>query len=310
MNKGEEILEEQNAETNIDKLLAQRRLYSKAKTFKWSFVLITIILPIIISFLDNFRVIEIKEWQNIYIIYVVIAFIIGIIFDNLTNNYKDIAAVIQEEFDISVFSMPKRKYLINMIEANPNVIRKYSKKDKENINKIEAVKNWYPTEIRKVKTNISILLCQNANVNYDKTVRIIYKRGLIVLSILIFIVLLFMSLIKGFTIEALLYKVLIPMLPIVSFLYEENKDVNASINNLKNLKEKIERLLEGLSINEIIETQDLREVQDMIYYNRKLSVLIPDFIYKIFRNDSEDEMNYSIEKTIEKLKERTKKNIV
>ena len=92
------------------------------------------------------------------------------------------------------------------------------------------------------------------------------------------------------------------MLPIVSFLYEENKDVNASINNLKNLKEKIEGLLEGLSINEIIETQDLREVQDMIYYNRKLSVLIPDFIYKIFRNDSEDEMNYSIEKTIEKLK--------
>lgn len=103
MNKGEEILEEQNTETNIDKLLAQRRLYSKAKTFKWSFVLITIIFPIMISLLDNFRVVEIKEWKNIYIIYVVIAFIIGIIFDNLTNNYKDIAAVIQEEFDISCF---------------------------------------------------------------------------------------------------------------------------------------------------------------------------------------------------------------
>ena len=307
MNEGEEILKRQDTETNIDKLLAQRKLYSYAKTFKWSFVFITIIFPIIISLLDNFRVEEIKEWKNIYIIYVVIAFIIGIIFDNLTNNYKDKAAVIQEEFDISVFSIPKRKYLINMIDANPNIIRKYSKKDKENTNKVEAVKNWYPIEIGKVRTNISVLLCQRANVYYDETVRIIYKRGLIVLSILFFIVLLFMSLIKGFTIEALLYKVLIPMLPIVSFLHEENKDVNASINNLKNLKEKIEGLLEGLSINEIIETQDLREVQDMIYYNRKLSVLIPDFIYKIFRNDSEDEMNYSIEKTIEKLKERTKK---
>lgn len=111
-----------------------------------------------------------------------------------------------------------------------------------------------------------------------------------------------MSLINGFTVEALLYKVLVPMLPIGSFLYEEIKEVNTSINNLKNLKEKIEGLLEGLSINGIIETQDLREVQDMIYYNRRLNVLIPDFIYKIFRNDSEDEMNYSIEKTIEKLK--------
>lgn len=301
MNKGEEILGEQNAETNMDKLLAQRRLYSKAKTFKWSFVLITIILPIIISFLDNFRVIEIKEWQNIYIIYMVIAFIIGIIFDNLTNNYKDIAAVIQEEFDISVFSIPKRKYLINMIEANPNVIRKYSKKDKENINKIEAVKNWYPIEIRKVRTNISVLLCQRANVYYDETVRTQYKKVFKILLIMIFIVLLSISFINRFTVEVFLYKVIIPMLPIVSFLYGENKDVNASINNLKNLKEKIEGLLEGLSINGIIETQDLREVQDMIYYNRKLSVLIPDFIYKRFRNDSEDEMNYSIEKEIDKL---------
>ena len=258
-------------------------------------------LILIISFLDNFRVIEIKEWQNIYIIYMVIAFIIGIIFDNLTNNYKDIAAVIQEEFDISVFSIPKRKYLINMIEANPNVIRKYSKKDKENINKIEAVKNWYPIEIRKVRTNISVLLCQRANVYYDETVRTQYKKVFKILLIMIFIVLLSISFINRFTVEVFLYKVIIPMLPIVSFLYGENKDVNASINNLKNLKEKIEGLLEGLSINGIIETQDLREVQDMIYYNRKLSVLIPDFIYKRFRNDSEDEMNYSIEKEIDKL---------
>lgn len=128
MNEGKEIIKQQNTETNIDKLLAQRRLYSKAKTFKWSFVLITIIFPIIISLFDNFRVAEIKEWKNIYIIYVVIAFVIGIIFDNFTDNYKDIAAVIQEEFDISVFSIPKRKYLINMIDANPNIVREYSKK--------------------------------------------------------------------------------------------------------------------------------------------------------------------------------------
>ena len=106
MNKGNEILKQQNTETNIDKLLAQRKLYSKAKKIKWSFVFITIIFPIIISLFDNFRDVEIKEWKNIYIIYVVIAFIIGIIFDNLTNNYKDKAAVIQEEFDISVFSIP------------------------------------------------------------------------------------------------------------------------------------------------------------------------------------------------------------
>lgn len=188
-----------------------------------------------------------------------------------------------------------------MIEANPNVIRKYSKKDKENINKIEAVKNWYPTEIRNVRTNISVLLCQRANVYYDETVRTQYKKVFKILLIMIFIVLLSISFINRFTVEVFLYKVIIPMLPIVSFLYGEDKDVNASINNLKNLKEKIEGLLEGLSINGIIETQDLREVQDMIYYNRKLSVLIPDLIYKRFRNDSEDEMNYSIEKEIDKL---------
>lgn len=300
MNKGKEILEQQNTDTNIDKLLAQKRLYSYAKIFKWSFVLITIILPMIISFLDNFRVIEIKEWQNIYIIYMVIAFIVGIIFDNYIDNYRNIAAAIQEEFDISVFSIPKRKYLIN-IEANSNIIRRYSKKDKKNISKIEAVKNWYPIEIEKVKTNISILLCQRANVYYDETVRRRYQKVLLFLLILIPVILLLISIINGFTIEALLYKVFIPMFPIGLFLYEQDKEVNASINNLKSLKQKIEELLNGISIDERIDEQDLREVQDMIYYNRKLSVLIPDFIYKMLRSNSEDEMNYSIKEEIGKL---------
>ena len=306
MNKGKEILKQQNTETNIDRLLAQRRLYSKAKTFKWSFVLITIILPIIISFLDNFRVIEIKEWQNIYIIYIVIAFIIGIIFDNCIDNYKNIAAAIQEEFDISIFSIPRREYF-NTKDINFNLIRQYSRKSRNKPEIVKSVKDWYSTNIQKVKTNIAILLCQRANVLYDERVRIRYKNCLIYLIFFIFIILLLIFLKNEFLVEMFLYKVVIPLLPIGLFLYDERKEVNASISNLKNLKGKIENLLNKISIDEIISEQNLREVQDMIYYNRKLSILIPDFIYGSLRKKTEDEMHYDIAKTIKELKKRAKK---
>ena len=123
----------------------------------------------------------------------------------------------------------------------------------------------------------------------------------------IFIILLLIFLKNEFLVEMFLYKVVIPLLPIGLFLYDERKEVNASISNLKNLKGKIENLLNKISIDEIISEQNLREVQDMIYYNRKLSILIPDFIYGSLRKKTEDEMHYDIAKTIKELKKRAKK---
>lgn len=53
MNKGQEILYKQNLDVNIDRLLAQRRLYSNAKIMQYILIAITVIIPVLIAFIVN-----------------------------------------------------------------------------------------------------------------------------------------------------------------------------------------------------------------------------------------------------------------
>mgnify|MGYP000172578888 FL=1 len=53
MDRGKEIFEKQNIDINIDRLLAQRRLYSNAKKVNYFLIGLTIIIPITISFITN-----------------------------------------------------------------------------------------------------------------------------------------------------------------------------------------------------------------------------------------------------------------
>lgn len=53
MNKGQEILYKQNLDVNIDRLLAQRRLYSNAKIMQYILIAITVIIPVLIAFIIN-----------------------------------------------------------------------------------------------------------------------------------------------------------------------------------------------------------------------------------------------------------------
>ena len=84
----------------------------------------------------------------------------------------------------------------------------------------------------------------------------------------------------------------------------KNKEINQnieSVDNLQKLRKIIENKLSSLSRNDVIEIEELRNIQDIIFNNRILSPLIPNFIYKILCTELEDEMNYSVENRIVEL---------
>ena len=64
----------------------------------------------------------------------------------------------------------------------------------------------------------------------------------------------------------------------------------------------IESTLTKTNIDDNIDKEHLRNIQDRIYNNRLLSPMIPDFIYNSLRPKLEDEMNYSMEERIEILR--------
>jgi hypothetical protein len=300
MNKGKDIFNKQNLEINIDKLLAQRRLYSNAKKANYFLISLTVIIPIIISLITNLTIIEINDKHWVYILYIVFAIILEKIFEIYIDRCKKTAASIQEDFDTTIFPLAENE-LLNTTYVDNDIIRKYSKKDKNNTKKVERVTNWYSKEIKNIDTNIAILFCQRMNICYDQNIKKKYNILLITLSILTFFILLGFSLSNNFSLMKFMIEVVLPSIPIFTFTYKEFNTSLESVDNLQKLREIIEENLNTISIDDSIDIEELRRIQDRIYQNRILSPLIPDFIYSFLWSGLEDQMNYSVKTKIEEI---------
>ena len=300
MNKGQEILYKQNLDVNIDRLLAQRRLYSNAKIMQYILIAITVIIPVLIAFITNFSNLRIDDTSWIYTIYAIVVIFGEKILEIFIDRNKKTAASIQEKFDTNIFDIPENE-LLNSVFIDHDIVRKYSKKDKLNANKISRVTNWYSTRIDCLQTNIAILFCQRMNICYDQNIKKKYNKLLISLSVLTFITLLIISLTNDFSLKKFIIEVILPSIPILNFTYKEINQNIESVDNLQKSIEIIENKLSSLSRNDVIEIEELRNIQDRIFNNRILSPLIPDFIYKILWTELEDEMNYSVENRIVEL---------
>lgn len=300
MNKGQEILYKQNLDVNIDRLMAQRRLYSNAKIMQYILIAITVIIPVLIAFVTNFSNLRIDDTSWIYTIYAIVVIFGEKILEIFIDRNKKTAASIQEKFDTNIFDIPENE-LLNSVFIDHDIVRKYSKKDKLNANKISRVTNWYSTRIDCLQTNIAILFCQRMNICYDQNIKKKYNKLLISLSVLTFITLLIISLTNDFSLKKFIIEVILPSIPILNFTYKEINQNIESVDNLQKLREIIENKLSSLYRNDVIEIEELRNIQDRIFNNRILSPLIPDFIYKILWTELEDEMNYSVENRIVEL---------
>lgn len=300
MNNGNQILTAQNSENNIDKLLAQRKIYSSAKTLQYILLLTTVLVPISISLIANFTRFKIDDKSWIFVCYSIIVLIGEKIIENIIDRNKKTAASIQEKFDVAVLNIPDNMTL-NTVVVDLETIRANSKREKENQKKVLKVTNWYSTKISRLNTNIAVLFCQRMNICYDFSIKKKYNLYLIVISALTFVCLLFFSLSQNFTLQKFIVEVILPSLPIFTFTYKEVSTNLEALDNLGKLKEIIENELVTKSLGDTIESDKVRKIQDRIFSNRTLSPLIPNFIYNFLWTKLEDEMNYSVENKINEL---------
>ncbi|QDP86740.1 hypothetical protein FNJ88_14135 (plasmid) [Chryseobacterium sp. SNU WT5] len=301
MDNGKQILLRQNQRGNIDKLLAQRLLYSQGKDLQYLLIIITVVVPVIISFVTNFTDFNLKESMWIYVMYFFSALLIEKIIEIVIKRKKKTAASIQEKFDIDVYKIDENQTL-NTVFVDEDVVRKFSKRDQKNSKKVEKVENWYSVEIERINTNLAILFCQRMNITYDQNIKKKYNLFLLIVAATTFCILFYVSLYMNFSLEKFIVQVLLPSIPIFNFAYKEIRINLESVDNLQKLRQIIETKLNKVKLADNINPKDLREIQDRIYLNRILSPLIPDFIYKVMWTKLEDRMNYSVEKRIENLR--------
>lgn len=309
-NIGKEILERQNQTENLVLLLAQREIYSSAKKLQFISIIIVALIPLLISIIGYFNKEFSNQYPNVAPIYGIFATVLELFIGNLRDSKKDLASSIQESFDTRVFKIDKNKNL-GTFDIDDSVLFEYKSKIDSGYN-IDNLKDWYSDEIIELKTNIAVIFCQRTNVSYDYDLRKKYIKFLFVFTTFILSILLFFGLSNDISLKNFFTQIVVPMLPIFIFSYNEVKNQYKAINNLKELQVIISKNLDEITLNSTIDMFEIRQIQDRIYENRKTSPLVFDFIYNILRDKKntslEQTMHFSISKKIQEMKEQENTN--
>lgn len=104
MNDGKTIIARQELESNIRLLAAQRRLYSKAKNFKYLQIALSVFPPIAFTFLQISGVVH----ADIVLFLVIEAVMMAgsVIFGRASGGIRVQATKVQQAFDSDVFGVP------------------------------------------------------------------------------------------------------------------------------------------------------------------------------------------------------------
>lgn len=309
MNIGENIVNKENTKDNIDKIAAQRELYSHAKTIFYWQVVLAVPIVVLLSFGNAVTVKHFSDYsenlkwlsENLeWIIggYSVTIFLLELFFFNKRiGRLVEKAAKVQEVFDCNVFNISWNEFLVGEKPDKEDIYRyatSYSSK-----NKTDNLENWYSEDVKDIADNNAKLICQRSNVMYDNELRTSFTNNTNIITVVLFIILTILTLVNDISFRSFIVNGIIPFLPIVALAFKINEDNKRNIENLKEIKGIIStEWNQVIKDNYIISDETIRGIQDKIYLNRKESALIPDYIYNRLRQGLEEQMNYSVKELV------------
>ena len=215
------ITTEQNTERQLQRLAAQRYLYSMVKCiFGWQLFfggLLTVIFAFLVVIDSSFKILAVS-WG------ILITLIDIFWLTPWQNRLKNSAAKIQEIFDCDVLELPWNKLKAGKrpdAELVKELSEKYAKKPLKN----SPLENWYDhAEIDSIPIHITRIACQRTNLWWDSKQRRSYAHYIILIVSLIFIVVLGLSLKDGFSMENFIMRVIAPLSPVFLLALQRHLD--------------------------------------------------------------------------------------
>ena len=173
----------QNEQKQLERLAAQREIYSFAKRLYALQIWLTVIIPIILFIVSSF-------WSSILTytaLFGVIVFILdGILLLPVLKEQKLKAAKIQELFDCEVLDLDISPLkTVNDVTVE-EILLNYNAHSKIKTN-IEKIRDWYPTNIQSLPISIARIICQRANCWWDSKLRVRYSNFLKYFGIVFFL---------------------------------------------------------------------------------------------------------------------------
>lgn len=282
----------QNLLENLELLAAQRQLYSDSKRWmnlRLYFSLILLAMPLLANWIPELEAVEGVS----YLIFVGFFSVSYLYIKPKERNMVETAAKIQEKFDYRVFGISeeelyKDKGFINSTfdEAKKKYMKKNGIKTREGLEKSDLV-NWYSVPDIE-DNNRQALFCQKSNLLWDFKQRKYYMKIFLFLSLAtIFVPLAISYFIPGFTVKDFVQKIFFFTAPF-SFLCYENYSHHKEI--VEQQEQKTMLLENMLELKKAVSNEFLLYTQETIFANRKKNTLVPDWLYRKKREESETRM--------------------
>lgn len=266
----------QNEDDALRPLIAQRRLYSKAKRWlalRWFGMLIIGLGAPVISVI----------WPDLAVVSGAVAglwiFLGQSVLINAQSASVNKAAAVQEQFDFYVFGMPssvERSSLPTIEEiaavAGPDPELRRIAAD-------EKLLDWYPMDAGDPGI-LTVAISQRANASYsDRLLRstAIVWTSLTVVWVLALIV---ASLVVKLSLITFLVGVALPVLPSFLDVVRYVAGIRRAARDRADLTRSIESRIRA---NDSLESSDLLVWQESLYDLRRSTPLVPDLIYKVKR---------------------------
>jgi hypothetical protein len=283
----------QVTEKQLDRLRAQRALYSRAKTLLGIHVALSVPFAVLWSILGIFYPLT-KIYAAVWGI--AVALLDLGFFTPTQKALKANAAKIQEAFDCDVLNMDWR-FIHAGSRPDPEDTAEWSRRaDPES-----KLKDWYPPAVGQLPLPLARAVCQRANCWWDAELRRRYARASIAIVATILAITVVTGIIGHFQVEQWILTGVAPLVPVFMLGLRQSIEQRDAADRLDTLRRHAEKMwseiLAGASDDKI--AHQSRELQDEIYDHRRRNPLIFDWMYNLLRNRQEEQMNRAAAALIE-----------
>ena len=145
------IATRQNEDNSIAMLAAQRQLYREAKKYNTVSVALSVWIPLALAVILLFLP-ENTEWRYASYILSIVSMFFSFVIDKYIEEKKQLAAFIQQKFDVYVYEMPWDTRIFGRDKNVDHEIATHSKKILSNPQEKKQLKDWYTPVVDKKNT--------------------------------------------------------------------------------------------------------------------------------------------------------------
>lgn len=287
------IVQRQDLPENIERLAAQRSIYSRAKNIIGLQMMLSVPIAICAAITTIVKP-ELKGYVALWGILVVVFDLF--VFTPWVKKLRDNAARIQELFDTKVLGLDWNEISVGK-RPEPELVHEEAEKHGMNEEKIAGLRKWYPIIIDTVPEICGIIISQRSNVWWDARMRRKYALSIRVILVSISLGLIGYGLYEKKDMFEFLAYIVAPLAATYVFGYRQMMEHGDAADRLDKLKELSEKIWSDAIADKDATTLKLkcRTLQDQIFDHRRKNPPIFDFLFWLYRDGNEMLMNKGAE---------------